>query len=240
MSQITTSINEKGGVGKLSVCFNTAWELANNGKNILIMDLDGQKANISFFAGENKDDINSFIVNVKQNLDIIPANSSVASLDMAAKVSKFRKSLEEIHNDCDFIFIDVNHAPSWSHYLSLSVSDFALIVMLPDIASLEGNRGIIDTIDEIQQTINHKLKILGFLFNKFDRRTNLSKQVFDVANKMASNINSSFFNSRIRQSVLLSKNIFKHKGITDYRTKSTPKINHLHCVQEFEEVIKNA
>ena len=253
MSQIITFINEKGGVGKSSVCFNTAWELANQEENILIMDLDSQKANISFFTGINKDnintiadvfkhdeDINSCIVNVKQNLDIIPANSSVASLDMAAKVSKLRKAISEIHFNYDYIFIDVNSAPSWSHYLSLSVSDFALIVMLPDIASLEGNRGIIDTIDEIQQTINHNLKILGFLFNKFDRRTTLSKQVFDVVNKMASNINTRVFNSRIRQSVLLSENILKHKGITDYRLKSTPKIDYLHFIQEFKEVINNA
>ena len=57
MSSVITFINEKGGVGKSSVCFNTAWELANRGKKILIMDLDGQKANISFFAGVNKDNI---------------------------------------------------------------------------------------------------------------------------------------------------------------------------------------
>ena len=57
MRQIITFINEKGGVGKSSVCFNTAWELANQGKNILIIDLDGQKANISFFTGVEKDNI---------------------------------------------------------------------------------------------------------------------------------------------------------------------------------------
>jgi len=252
LRQIITFINEKGGVGKSSVCFNTAWELANQGKNILIIDLDGQKANISFFTGVEKDnistiadvfkhdkDINSCIINVKRNLDIIPANSSVASLDMSAKVSKLRKAIAEIHNDYDFIFIDVNPTPSWSHYLSLSVSDFALIIMLPDVASLEANKGILDAIDEIQQTTNHTLKILGFLFNKFDRRTILSRQVFDIANKMASNVNSRVFNSRIRQSVLLSENVLKHKGITDYRLRSSPKIDYLHFIQEFKEVIIN-
>ena len=63
-------------------------------------------------------DINAGILNVKQNLDIIPANISAASLDMmSAKVSKFRKSLEEIHKNYDYIFIDVTPAPGWSHYL---------------------------------------------------------------------------------------------------------------------------
>ena len=252
MSRVITFINEKGGVGKSSVCFNTAWELANKGKHVLIMDLDGQKANISFFLGVNKDniitmadvfkhdiDINSCIVNIKQNLDIIPANSSVASLDMSAKVSKLRKAIKDIHNNYDFIFIDVNPAPGWSHYLSLSVSDFAIIVMLPDIASLEGNRGILDTIDEIQQTNNPNLKILGFLFNKYNSRTILSEQVSSIATTMATNVNSRIFKSKIRQSVLLSENILKYEGITDYHLKSTPAIDYLRFVKEFEEVINN-
>ena len=85
MSHIVTFINEKGGVGKSSVCFNSAWELSNKGKKILLIDLDGQKANISFFTGVYKDNnitmadvfkhnanINSGIINVKKNLDIIP------------------------------------------------------------------------------------------------------------------------------------------------------------------------
>jgi len=55
LSYVVTFINEKGGVGKSSVCFNTAWELSNRGKNILLIDLDGQKANISFFTGAYKD-----------------------------------------------------------------------------------------------------------------------------------------------------------------------------------------
>lgn len=49
--KIITFINEKGGVGKTSACFNTAWELSNRGKKILMIDIDGQKANLTFFTG---------------------------------------------------------------------------------------------------------------------------------------------------------------------------------------------
>ena len=48
MAKIITFINEKGGVGKTSICFNTAWELSNSGKRILMVDVDGQKANLTF------------------------------------------------------------------------------------------------------------------------------------------------------------------------------------------------
>ena len=147
-SKIITFINEKGGVGKTSVCFNIAWELSCRAKKILMIDMDGQKANLTFFAGvsagadtggsgtrvSNNDqsdgrnyeqvndrsrdennshdkpqeistmsdvfkrevDIKSTIMPVKENLDIVPADSGVANLDMSAKVSKFRKAVESI------------------------------------------------------------------------------------------------------------------------------------------------
>jgi chromosome partitioning protein len=252
LSKIITFINEKGGVGKSSVCFNSAWEISSRGKKVLLIDLDGQKANLSFFAGIDKDniismaevfklntDISSAIVNVKINLDIIPANSSLASLDMSAKVSKFRNALKQIQDNYDFIFIDVNPAPGWSHYLSLSVTDLALIIMLPDIASLEATKGILDTIDEIQQTNNPKLKILGFLFNKYNSRAILSEQVLQTTKDIASQLNTHVFMHNIRQSVTLCENILAHKGITEYAPKSRPSILYSRFINEFLEVINN-
>ena len=38
-AKVITYINEKGGVGKTSVCYNTAWELARQGKKILMIDV---------------------------------------------------------------------------------------------------------------------------------------------------------------------------------------------------------
>lgn len=253
MAKIVTFINEKGGVGKTSVCFNLAWEIASRGKKLLLVDLDGQKANLSFFAGTDKGstasmaevfklgtDITSVITNVKENLDIIPASSSVASLDItSAKVSKFRNALTQIADNYDFIFIDVNPTPSWSHYLSLSVSDLALIILLPDIASLEGNKGILDTIDEIQQTSNSKLKILGFLFNKYNSRALLSEQVMQAAESIASQLNARVFKYSITQSVLLSENVIKHKGITEYAPKSLPSKLYSLFANEFLEAVEN-
>lgn len=234
MAKIVTFINEKGGVGKTSSCFNSAWELASRGKSVLMIDMDGQKANLSFFAGLTYSDdmltiadvfksevsIGETIKRRKENLYLIPADTRVSNLDMTAKVSKFRKAIAEIKDEFDFIFIDVNPTPGWSHYLSLSVSDYAIIVMLPDIASLEANRGILETIEEIQDTTNPALKIMGILFNKNNSRTVLAKQVFDAAEAMAHKMDSKIFDVKIRNAVALSENILSHEGITDYDPKS--------------------
>lgn len=229
-AKVITYINEKGGVGKTSVCYNTAWELAGQGKKILMIDVDGQKANLTFFSGVPRTDSMKTVVNVlkgnaslenaavsvKENLDIIPANTAVADIGMDAKISRLRSELKAVKDKYDYIFLDVNPSPGWGHYLSLSVSDFAVVIMLPDIASLEGNSGILESISEIQETTNTKLQIAGILFNRSNDRTNLSKQVQEVAERMAAGAETKIFETRIPQAVSLSECVAAHIGITEY------------------------
>lgn len=230
MAKIITFINEKGGVGKTSICFNTAWELSNNGKRILMVDVDSQKANLTFFTGIQRSEemktlidvlkggisFKNAVVNVKQNLDLLPANVAVSDIGMDSKISKLRSELKNIKDIYDYIFIDVTPSPGWSHYLSLSVSDYAIVIMLPDIASLEGNVGILESISEIQETTNTKLQIAGILFNRSNDRTNLGRQVQDIAERMATEADTSVFDVKIPQAVSLSECVAAHLGITEY------------------------
>lgn len=229
-AKVITCINEKGGVGKTSVCFNSAWELASCGKRILMIDMDGQKANLTFFSGVQRSDsmktivdvlkggasLESVVVSVKENLSLVPASMAVAELGMDAKISRLRSELKMAKDKYDYIFIDVNPSPGWGHYLSLSVSDFAVVIMLPDIASLEGNSGILESIAEIQETTNTKLQIAGILFNRSNDRTNLGKQVQEVAERMASSVGTKIFDAKLPQAVSLSECVAAHMGITEY------------------------
>ena len=246
-------INEKGGVGKTSACFNASWELAKRGKKVLMVDMDGQRANLSFFCGIDKtqdihtldsvfkgeNTMNDVIVNVRENLYIIPADNTMVNIGMEAKVSTFRRALNGISDDYDYIMIDVNPSPGWSHYLSLSVADYAVVVMLPDIASLEGNDGVFDSIDEIRETTNDKLKVLGILFNKCSSRTVLARQVIEVARAMAENADSSLFDSKIRNAIVLSENISQKVGITDYAPKSDAAGDIRNFADEIERRLNN-
>lgn len=229
-----TFINEKGGVGKTSCCFNLAWELAGQGRKILMIDMDGQKANLTFFSGIRKPDgvktvvdilkggasLRDAAITVKGGLELIPATMAVAELGMDAKISKLRSELKFVKDDYDYIFVDVSPAPGWGHYLSLSVSDYAVVIMLPDIASLEGNAGILESILEIQETTNEKLRIAGILFNRSDVRTNLGRQVQEVAERMAAGAGTKIFETKIPQAVSLSECVAAHVGITEYDSGS--------------------
>ena len=251
MSVKIAFINEKGGIGKSSSCFNTAWALSEK-KKILMIDIDGQRANLTFFCGIKKTDdmdtifnvlqtgtdIKDVIVPVKKNLDLIPANVNVSDLNQSAKITKLKHAIEEVSDKYDYIFIDVNPTPNWSHVLALSVSDFAVIPMLPDIASLEANKGIAESIEEIQNTTNSNLKVLGLLFNKNTNRTNLSHEVNDIAEKMAKSLNSKVFQTKIRVAVALSENINEHVGITEYAPSSPAAKDFRDFVKELEKEVK--
>ena len=235
MAKIITYINEKGGVGKTSACFNTAWVLASQGKKILMIDMDGQKSNLTFFAGIEKEDslltimdvlkngrnILEIATEITSNLWIVPADSTASNMGMDIKVTGFRKELERVRQHFDYIFIDVNPTPGWGHYLALSVCDYAVVVMLPDIASLEGNSGILESIEEIQGTTNNKLKIAGFLFNR-NNATKLSRRVNDIANGMAEIYNTTVFQTKIPQGVSLGECVASHMGVTEYDPSSKP------------------
>ena len=229
MAKILTFIAEKGGTSRSSVIFSTSWELAKQGRKILIIDMDGQSANISYYSGINVSydtltivdifrgkPITDTIKNIKDNLDIIPANSDLTNLGQNAKLSELKKSLKTVKDNYDYIFIDVNPTPGWTHFLSLSVSDGTVIVSLPDVACLKANEGILETIEEIREGSNPNLKVIGLLFGKNESRTSMSKQVHDVADVMMNRANSSVFETSIRNAVVMGELVAFHQGVTDY------------------------
>ena len=245
--------NEKGGIGKTSCSFNLAWELSKK-KRLLLIDLDGQRANLTYFCGIQKtDDMQTMydvlqkgkspmqaIKSVKKNLDIIPATVDVSGIGQQAKVSRMKQVIRELSTNYDFCFIDVPPSPNWCQYLALSSSDFVIVPMLPDIASLEADNGIIESIQEVQESSNGKLLVLGILFNRNDNRTNMGKEVRAIAEKFAKKMQSKVFENTIRNSVLMGENVYAHIGVTDYAPQSNVSEDIRKLVIEIEsEVVRN-
>lgn len=252
MAKVITYINEKGGIGKTSVCFNTAWELARRGRKILMIDMDGQQANLTYFCGVNKDaklatmhnvlmqdePITNCIVTVRENLGLIPANNMVANIPNQAKIPTMLKAVKEARELYDYIFIDVNPSPNWNHVLALAATDFCIIPMLPDVASLEGNKGIIESIEQMQAFGNNNLKVLGLLINKNNNTTNLSKTVANVANEVAKKMNTKVFRTKVRNGVAMSENVYLHIGVTEYKPKEKISQDIRDLADEIEEEVK--
>lgn len=253
MAKKITFINEKGGIGKTSICFNVAWQLSKTRK-VLMVDMDGQRANLTYFCGIKKPDdlittadvlkkgkpVKEAIKNVKENLDIVPAAVDVSDISQSVKVKRMREALEEVSSDYDYIFIDVSPSPDWRHYLSLSVSNYALLIMLPDMTSLESDNGILESIEEVKDTSNSNLEVLGIVFNRNEERSNMGKQVKKISQQFAEKLNTKVFESKVRNAVALGEVAYAHVGITDYDPKSPVAADITSLTEEIKrEVEKN-
>lgn len=229
-----TFINESGGVGKTSCCFNTAWELALRGKKVLVIDMDGQKANISYFCGleengrEYEERMTVYnvicmgtpaedaIVSVSNNLSLMPANYFMATLPENARMKRFKDALDSVSENFDYAFIDVNPSPTRAHALALGVSDYAVVPILPDVKSIVGLYGVAESINDIRDEVNPSLKVLGVLINRNTNRSNVSKSSKGVASEFAKAMDTALFDSSIRESVRLQEVVKVHKGVTEY------------------------
>lgn len=226
---ILSFLNEKGGNCKSSCTFNVSYELARQGKKVLIIDMDGQRANVTFFFGIQKSDNMNTIIDLMQgkaskedtilsindNLHIIPANENVNSISQTSKVKDFKKIVREVAADYDYCFIDVSPSPDWRQFLTLAAIDYLIVPNQPDVASLEANYGILESIETVQDGFNPNLQVLGIVFSRSESRTNLSKEVHKAAEQIAQKMNSKVFDSFIRESVAMRESVAYHKGVTE-------------------------
>lgn len=234
---VMSVIQEKGGQGKSNSILNIAYFLAQKHK-VLIIDLDGQAADITYYllgnnVGNSKDpkrsdiytiidvfnkdfDVNDAIIPVNLFLDVIPANINVTNISSIHKISRFKKVMADLKQDYDFILIDVPPTPNWSHALCLSVCDYVMPIVNPDPASPKAFISLNDSIQEVQETTNFNLEYLGVIANKYDDRTNISKAIIGEIARISETLETSLFETKIHQSVKLNEQTIYHKSIFEY------------------------
>lgn len=231
---VLTILQEKGGVGKSIATMNIAYYLSRNNK-VLIIDLDGQAADITYYMLGNtiektranmmtiidvfrgKIDIMETILPIQMNLDIIPANVDVANLSQSDKISVFKQFIEKLKNVYDYIMIDVTPSPTWAHLLALSSPGQKIIpIISADAASLKALVSLDATVQDVLETINPTAEYLGIIVNRYDGRTKISKEIVNKATKIAEQLGTSLFSTKIRQSVALSEQTVYHTSIFDY------------------------
>ena len=98
---------------------------------------------------------------------------------LSADFSKISQALDEIKNRYDYIFIDCPPALNLLTVNALCAADSIIVPMQCEYFSLEGLSALTDTIKQIKENINEKLKIEGILRTMFDGRARLATEVSD-------------------------------------------------------------
>jgi chromosome partitioning protein len=186
--RIISIANQKGGCGKTTTSINLAATLALFGKKILLIDLDPQAHASLGLNFEDQDsiynvisnitprklDIFNIIKSVAKNLDIVPSNILVGTLeqelaDEIGRELKLTEIMNKIRNDYDYILIDCPPNLGFLTINALRASDEVVIPVETSRYSIQGVEHLMDIINLIKERLNHPVTC-SILITMFDSR----------------------------------------------------------------------
>ena len=197
--RIISIVNQKGGVGKTTTTINLGAALADEGFNVLIVDLDPQ-GNASTGLGIDADsreyttydllledaDLRQVIrATDVEGLVIAPATTDLSSADIEMMSVEKRSFLlfDALRQPAidkyqlDFVLIDCPPSLSLLTVNAMVASHSVLIPLQSEFFALEGLSQLMLTVREVRQTANPDRRIEGVLLTMYDGRNNLSQQV---------------------------------------------------------------
>lgn len=195
MVQIIAITNQKGGVGKTTTAINLTSCLIFKKKRVLLIDADPQ-ANATTGSGVDKHqiqfglqdvlleqcDIQSAILSTAHGYDLLPTNSDLTAAEVGLMQQNQRshllkQALSNIEKHYDYILIDCPPALNTLTLNALVASHGLLIPMQCEYFALEGLAALMATMQQVQQHLNPRLKLLGILRTMYDPRSRLCCEV---------------------------------------------------------------
>ena len=217
---IVALANQKGGVGKTTTAVNLAACLAEQGKRILLVDLDPQ-GNATIGVGVDRgavktgtyeilsgtDAADAIVSTDTERLDLLPSTIDLAGAEIElvsafARETKLRAALQPMRARYDFIVIDSPPSLGLLTINALAAADEVIVPIQCEYYALEGLGQLMRTVELVRDGLHPSLRIGGVALTMFDARTKLAEQV--VADVRA-HFGDAVFRSVIPRSVRLSE-----------------------------------
>ena len=232
-------VNQKGGTAKTTTVENLGIGLAREGKKVLLVDTDPQgsltislgyprpdELEITLFDLLNKtineDSVSAGegILHQAEGIDLIPANISLAGLEVALVNTMNRERilkqfLEPVKGNYDYVLLDCMPSLGMLTVHALAAADAALVPVQANYLSAKGLEQLLQTINKVKRQINPKLRIEGILLTMVDGRTNYGREISSLIRDTYGG-HIKIFNSEIPRSVRAAeisaegKSIFLH------------------------------
>ena len=238
-AKIIAVVNQKGGTGKTTTTENIGIGLVNEGKKVLLIDMDPQ-GSLTISLGyprpdemyptlsdvlekvirENLDNPKEGIINQREGVDLMPGNIELSGLEVSlvnimSRETILKRYLDEIKKEYDYILLDCMSSLGMVTMNALVAADSVLIPVQAQYLSAKGLEQLLQTVSKVRRQINPKLKIDGIVLTMVDKRTNYAKEISAlVRNVYGGNIK--VFKTDIPHSVRAAeisaegKSIFEH------------------------------
>ena len=201
--------NFKGGVGKTKTATMLSYVASQHRKEkILLIDMDPQGNSTSILGktgnidnidkniteGFTKGNLEEQVVNVMENLDIIPASTNFRNLpkilmkmfpdNESEQVLYFRKLIEPLKEKYDRIYIDVPPTISDFSDSAMLASDFCIIILQTQELSLDGAKTYIAYMQYLADTYNNQLNVVGLVPMMLRKSGRVDQKIIDEARNL--------------------------------------------------------
>ncbi|MHB1946705.1 MAG: ParA family protein [Gammaproteobacteria bacterium] len=242
MGKIIAVVNQKGGVGKTTTSINLAASFAVMKRKVMLIDLDPQ-GNASVGSGVDKSqfkgtscevllneiEIKKALLKTAGGYDLLPTNhdlivAEVQLMQATQRETRLKQVLSSVIEDYDYILID---CPPSLNILTLNALVAANSVLIPvqcEYYALEGLKGLLSTIEQIQTTINPTLHIEGLLRTMYDGRNRLA---LDVSAQLLQHFNDRVYRTVIPRNVRLAEAPSHGLPVVQYDEKSQGSVAYL-------------
>ena len=249
MKEIFTVINQKGGVGKSTTAAALGAGLTLKGYRVLHIDLDAQ-GNLTFCMGAGAAALSSLevltgtataadAIRHTDNGDIIPASPALAGADAlitaTGKEYRLREALEPLHDLYDYIVIDTPPALGILTINALTACTGAIIPSQADVFSLQGISMLGQTISTVRKYCNRYLKVKGIVLTRFNSRAVLSRDMADLINQTAQQLQTNLYQTKIRECTALKEAQAVQQDIFSYAPRSNAAADYKALVAEIIE-----
>ncbi|NUQ32961.1 MAG: ParA family protein [Dermatophilaceae bacterium] len=187
--------NQKGGVAKTTSVASIGAALAEQGKRVLLVDLDPQ-ACLTFSLGVDPDTVErsvhdvltgaavlgDVVVTCDEGIDLVPSTIDLAGaeamlLPRPGREYVLRSALEGAEAAYDVVILDCSPSLGVLTLNALTAADALIIPMPCEMLSHRGVGQLLDTVADVQKILNRDLEVWGILPTLFDGRSNHAREV---------------------------------------------------------------
>lgn len=242
-AKVIAIVNQKGGVGKTTTTLNLGYSLSNQGKKVLLIDLDPQ-GSLSISLGlDNNDEIDNTIANMMGlsiedkpllekedyivhigNMDLIPCNIELSAIEVSLVNAMSRETIlkyiiQDYKSNYDYIIIDCSPSLGMLTINALAACNSVIIPVTPEYLSAKGLELLLMTIMRTKKRINPKITIEGILLTMYTERMNLSKAIKQMIEEAYGEMVHIYKNC-IPKSVKVGEATLENKSIIEYDKKN--------------------
>ena len=233
--RVISFVNQKGGVAKTTSAVNVGACLADQGRKVLLIDLDAQGA-LSISTGFREigsdelttyevlkgADIKEAVRQVSENLSVLPTDIrlSGAEIELSSVPGReflLKETLSEYGNNFDYILLDCPPSLGILTLIALTASDGVIVPVKADFLALNGMSQLVDVISVVKRRMNPALTIDGVIATFFNDHRRLDRQIVEQIEKY---FPGKLFDTKITQNTALAEAPSNGTNVFDYDSRS--------------------